>query len=87
MNEVICSAIQMADRAIRRAMRNRGSCEAEIAVALGTIHYVSEALERERKAKFGKFSLIHLTHTVESSENPNLAETAFREDAPLAGNE
>jgi hypothetical protein len=76
-NSVICSAIQMADRAIRRAAANRSSCEAEIRAALGALRYVHEALQWEiDKSKLAKFSVMDPMHTVESLANPSLTETA-----------
>jgi hypothetical protein len=60
-NSVTLSAIQLADRAIRRAMANQSSCEAEIKVALGAIRYIGEALRRESEFKSLQFSLIDPT--------------------------
>jgi hypothetical protein len=80
-NSVIVSAIQMADRAIRRAMANQSSCEPEIKAALGAIRYISEALRRESEFKAVQFSLIDPIHRIESLANPNLTADVFCHEA------
>jgi hypothetical protein len=82
-NSVTLSAIQLADRAIRRAMANQRSCEAEIKAALGAIRYIGEAFRRESEFKSIQFSLIDPTHRIESLGNPDLTQTAFCQEAEI----
>jgi hypothetical protein len=78
-NSVMCSAIDLANRAIAKAMANQPSCEAELTAALGAIRYVREALERESEFKFTQFLLIDPTQKIKSLADPNLTEPVFGE--------
>lgn len=78
-NTVICSAIDLANRAIAKAMANQDSCEAELAAAIGAIRYVRDALERESEFKFAQFLLIDPTHKIKSLADPKLTESVFDE--------
>jgi hypothetical protein len=78
-NSVICSAIDLANRAIAKAVANQSSCEAELTAALGAIRYVRDALERESEYKFTQFLLIDPTQKIRSLADPNLTESVIDE--------
>jgi hypothetical protein len=74
------SAIRLADHAIRRAMTSPNSCQAEIAVALNTLRYMEQALQREGdELKITIFAVMDPMQTVDSLKN--LTGTAFSDRA------
>jgi hypothetical protein len=81
-NSVICCAIQMADRAIRKAMTSPSSCEAEITLALGGLRYVEQELQRQGdESKIAMFAVMDPMQTVGSLAKPGPTETPFCERA------
>jgi hypothetical protein len=75
---VICSAIRLADQAIRRAMKSPDSSEDEIDLTLRAARYVERALRREGdEFQITKFVLVDPSPTVEALKNS----TAFHADA------
>ena len=79
-DSVICPAIRLADRAIRKAMTKANSCEAEIKLTLGVLRYVKHELERQGdETKIAQYALAEPGYKVESLKDLN--ESAFSECA------
>jgi hypothetical protein len=90
-NSVVVTAIQYADRAIRKAMDNRHSCEPELTGALGALRYIDAALRREAtlhpsewEGKLAQFLLVDPTDIISSMTHPELDKASFREKAERA---
>jgi hypothetical protein len=79
-DDLICPAIRLADRAIRKAMTTANSCEAEIKLTLGVLRYVKRELERQGdETKIAQYALVEPAYKVESLKD--LTESAFSECA------
>jgi hypothetical protein len=77
---VICPAIRLADRAVRKALTRAKSCEEEVKLAVGALRYVKRELERQGdEMKIAQYALVEPGHKVESLND--LTETAFSECA------
>lgn len=79
-NSVICSAIRLADQAIRKAMTSPNSNQPEITLALGTLRYVERAVHRQGdELKITKFTMVEPAQKMESLKD--LTGTEFSEQA------